>query len=97
MYGNVTSACTIASCPIMRIRAGPAILTLIWPPEFVTASREGHSSKSSMTTMFFSASNTLCREMSAANYVDSALTWIETQLETPERFPRAMSKTVKKY
>lgn len=75
----------------MRIRAKDQLVSLIWPPEFVVTARECHSSRSSITTLFFSASNTLCREISAANYIDSALTWIETQIESPEKFPKSIS------
>jgi hypothetical protein len=87
-YGTISSSCTIEYCPIMRIRSGKQLVSLIWPPEFVITAREGHSAKSSATTLFFSASNTLCREISASNYVDSALTWIESVLENPEKFPK---------
>lgn len=90
-YGSISSNCTLETCPIMRVRNESGPMALIWPPEFVISNKEGHSSRSSMTTMFFSASNTLCREISAANYVDSALTWIETQLESSEKFPKSMS------
>lgn len=90
-YGSIISSCTMESCPIMRIRTSSGLQALIWPPDFVTSTKDGHSSRSSMTTLFFSASNTLCREISATNYIDSALTWIETQLECTEKFPKAMS------
>lgn len=90
-YGSISAHCTMESCPIMRVRNETGSVALIWPPEFVISNKDGHSSRSSMTTMFFSASNTLCREISATNYIDSALTWIETQLEGLEKFPKSMS------
>ncbi len=93
-YGVVSQVCTVESCPIMRIRTSQGLGALIWPPDFVVSSKDGHSSKSSLTTMFFSASNTLCREISAANYIDSALTWIETQLENSDRLPKSISKNI---
>lgn len=77
----------------MRVRQGDQLTALIWPPDFIATAKEGHSSRNSMTTLFFSVSNTLIKEISASNYIDSALTWIETQLECPDRFPKAMSDT----